>query len=60
MFASCVILFQETLEYMNTINICYGHQAIHLQAQVLNGMTWAIAKIMIDTLLPMVNQYILN
>ncbi len=36
-FASRVILFQETLEYMNAINMYYGYQATHLQARVPNG-----------------------
>jgi hypothetical protein len=60
MFASCVILFQETFEYMNAINLCYGHQAVHLQAWISNGQTWAIMRIVIDILLPMLNQCILN
>jgi hypothetical protein len=27
---NCVILFQETFEYMKTINISYGQQTTHL------------------------------
>jgi hypothetical protein len=59
-FASWVILFQETFEYMIIINMCYGHQVTHLQAHVLDGQTWAIARIMIETLLHVVNWCILN
>jgi hypothetical protein len=40
--------------------LCYGRQVTHLQARVPNGQTWAIAHIMIKTLLPMVIQCILN
>jgi hypothetical protein len=40
--------------------LCYGRQVAHLQARVLNGQTWAIARIMTKTLLPMVIQCILN
>jgi len=29
-FDNYVILFQETFEYMKTINICYGQQKTHL------------------------------
>ncbi len=59
-FSSQVILFQETLEYMNAINMCYGHQTTHLQAHVPDGQTWAIVHIMIKMLLLVVNQCILN
>jgi hypothetical protein len=45
---------------MIAINMCYGHQAMHLQARVLNGQTWAIVRTMIETLLHVVNQCILN
>jgi hypothetical protein len=54
-FAFRVILFQETLEYMNALNMCYGRQTTHLQAHVLDGQTWAIARIMIKMLLLVVN-----
>ena len=59
-FASCVILFQETLEYRNAINMCYGREAAHLQVRVPDGQTWAIAKTVTKTLLPVVEQCILN
>jgi len=59
-FASWVILFQETLEYMIVIDMCYGRQVTHLQAHVPNGQIWAIVHTMIETLLPVENQCILN
>jgi hypothetical protein len=43
-FASHAILFQETFECMNVINICHKWQMTHLQAEVLNGQTWTICK----------------
>ncbi len=41
-FASKVILFQETLEYVNVINIYYTQQSSTLQAKVPSGLTWVI------------------
>jgi len=40
---------------MIAINMCYEHQAMHLQAHVLDGQTWTIAHTMIETLLHVVN-----
>ncbi len=55
-FTSQVILFQEIVECMNVmINLCYGRQVMHLQACVLDGQTWAIAHIVTEMLLLMVN-----
>jgi len=41
-FTSKVILFQETLKYVNVINICYTKQSSALQARVPSGLTWVI------------------
>jgi len=43
-FASKVVLFQETLEYYATINICYHQQTYGLQTWVPSKSMWAIAK----------------
>jgi len=43
-FASKVVLFQETLEYYATINICYHQQTSRLQTWVPSKFMWAIAK----------------
>jgi hypothetical protein len=59
-FASKVIIFQEILEYVNVINICYTRQSSALQAKVPNGLTWAIARIITETLNPIVHQCLLN
>jgi hypothetical protein len=49
-FTSKVIIFQETLEYVNAINIYYMQQNSSLQAKVPNGLTWAIAQAITKTL----------
>jgi len=50
-FASKVILFQETLEYQNAINFCYGRQeTLELQGCVSNAWTWAIRKVICGTM----------
>jgi hypothetical protein len=59
-FASKVILFQETLEYANVINICYTWQSSSLQVRVPSGLTWAIVQAIIETLNPIVRQFLLN
>jgi hypothetical protein len=59
-FASKVILFQKTLEYANVINIYYTQQNLALQARVLNGLTWAITRIVIETLNLVFHQCLLN
>jgi hypothetical protein len=41
-FASKAILFKETLEYVNVINLCYIQQSSATQAGP-SGFTWAIA-----------------
>jgi hypothetical protein len=43
-FASKVVLFQETLKYYATINICYHQQTSRLQTWVPSKSLWAIAK----------------
>ncbi len=54
-FASKVILFQETLEYQDAINLCYGRQeTLELQGHVLNARTWAIRKMVCETMLPII------
>ena len=59
-FASKVILFQETLEYADAINICYAAQSLKLQARVPTGVTWAVARTVTETLNPVVKQCVLN
>jgi len=49
-FASKVVLFQETLEYAATINCCYNQHTSKLQTRVPSGSTWAIAKVVTQTL----------
>ncbi len=49
-FISKVIIFQETLEYVNAINIYYMQQNSSLQAKVPNGLTWVIAQVITKTL----------
>ncbi len=41
-FASKLILFQETLEFVNVINTYYTPQNLALWARVPSGLTWAI------------------
>jgi hypothetical protein len=60
-FVSKVILFQETLEYQNAINLCYERQETQeLQGCVPNAHTWAICKVVFETMLLVVKQCILN
>jgi hypothetical protein len=60
-FVSKVIPFKKTLEYHNAINLCYGRQKTQqLQGYVPNAHTWAICEVVVETLLPIVKQYILN
>ncbi len=49
-FASKVIIFQETLEYANVINICYTQQSSTLRAKVPSELTWAIVQTITETL----------
>jgi hypothetical protein len=54
-FANKVILFQETLEYLNAIIFCFGKQETQeLQGCVPNAHIWAICKIFVETMLPIV------
>jgi len=59
-FASKAILFQETLEYVNVINICYIYHTSSSQARVLSVLTWAIAQTIIETPNQVVCQCFLN
>jgi hypothetical protein len=60
-FTKKVILFQESLEYWDAINLCYGRQEIlDLQGHVPNAQTWVVCKIVCETMLPIVKQCILN
>jgi hypothetical protein len=59
-FASKVIIFQETFEYANVINIYYTWQSSALQAKVPNGLTWTIARTITKTLNLVVHQCLLN
>jgi hypothetical protein len=52
--------YQETLEYASAINICYRRQSLKLQARVPSGLTWATARIVTETLNPVVEQCIMN
>jgi hypothetical protein len=49
-FASKVILFQKTLEYVDAINICYAAQSLKLQARVPTWVTWVVTRIVTETL----------
>jgi hypothetical protein len=48
------------LEYASAINICYRKQSLALQAHVLDGLTWAVVRVVTETLNPVVKQCILN
>jgi hypothetical protein len=51
-FASHVILSQESFKYQDAISIFYGHQVVsHLSSRVPTNHTWAIAKIINETLM---------
>jgi hypothetical protein len=52
-FTSKVILFQKTLKYQDAINLCYG-RIQELQGSVLDAHTWAICKVVVETMLPIV------
>ncbi len=60
-FANKVIMFQESLEYQNVINLYYRRQETHeLQACVPNVQTWAICKIICETMFHVVKHCIVN
>jgi len=59
-FVSKVILFEETLEYADAINIWYEVQSLKLQAQVPTGVTWTVARTVTKTLNLVVKQCVLN
>jgi len=60
-FASCVILFQETLEFKHTISLCYGRQTtLALQACMPSPQVWATAQVVANTLGFVVQQRVLN
>jgi hypothetical protein len=60
-FANKIVMFQETLEYQNAIDLCYRRQETHeLQAHVPNVQTWAICKIICETIFHVVEQCIIN
>jgi hypothetical protein len=44
-FASKVVFFQETLEYVIAINLYYNRLTSKLQTQVPFNSTWAIVKV---------------
>jgi hypothetical protein len=59
MFINKIILFWETLEYYNAINLCYGKREIQkLQGHVLDAHTWAICRVVVETLFLVVKQCI--
>jgi len=61
MFASWVILFQETLEFKHIIALCYGRQhSLALQGHVPSPQVWAIGQIVANTLGLVVQQCVLN
>jgi hypothetical protein len=60
-FVSTLILFQKTLEYPDVTNLCDGKQEIQeLQGRVLDAHTWAICKVVIEIMFPLVKQCIFN
>ncbi len=59
-FVSKVIMFQETLEYVNAINICYMQQNSSFQTRVPSGLTWAIARMIMEIVNPIVHQSLSN
>jgi hypothetical protein len=59
-FAFKVVLFQETQEYADAINICYRRQSQKLQAHVPSVMAWATTRIVTQTLHLVVQQCVLN
>jgi len=60
-FANKVILFQETLEYGDAINLCYGrHETLELQGCVPDAYMWAVCKTLTKIMLPIVKKCILN
>ena len=59
-FASKVVLFQETQEFAKAINLCYGRQSIKLQERMSSPLTWAIAKVVTETINLVIKQSVLN
>ncbi len=48
-------MFQKTLKYKDAINLCYGRQEIQeLQGCVLDTHAWAICKVVVETIHPIV------
>jgi hypothetical protein len=60
-FASKVIMFEETLEFKQTIITCYGRQnTITLQQKIPKAQVWAIVKVVTSCLNPMVMACVMN
>jgi len=56
-----LILFKKTLEYHDVTSLCDGRQEIQeLQGRVLDAFTWAICKVVIEIMFPLVKQCIFN
>ncbi len=53
--------WQETMEYLDGINLCYGKQKIQeLQGHVSNAHTWTICKVVAKIMFHVVKQCIFN
>jgi hypothetical protein len=53
-------MFWEILEYCDAINLCYGKREIQkLQGRVSDAHTWAICKVVVETMFLVVKQCII-
>lgn len=60
MLLVCGLTEHETLNYSFAINICCTWQTLQLQSQFPSGLTWAVTRVVIETLQFVVQQYFLN
>jgi len=60
-FANKVIMFEETLEFMNAIILCYGMQkSVVLHEIILKAQVWAIVEVITSTLNHFVSTCVMN
>jgi hypothetical protein len=60
-FASKLIMFEDVLEFKQSIITCYGrHKIVTLQHKVPKAQVWAIIEVITSCLNPMVTSCVMN
>ncbi len=53
-----MILFQETLKYQDAMNLCYGRQETMELHHASDAHIWAICKVIMEIMIPIVKRCI--